>query len=135
MLHTLAATTLAFVLALGASQVVAAGQRLVHSELTLRGGPGPKFNVVGTVVPGTGIAVMWCNSAADWCLVDGGNHQGWASLDDIRGQAGSNQATAIGGSQAPAAPVPKAASGGASPAGGASVTVQAPRDAATVKSP
>lgn len=48
------------------------------TDLNVRAGPGPQFQVIG-VIPGGGDAtVRGCNATGKWCSVEVGGVQGWA---------------------------------------------------------
>ena len=75
-----------------ASQPVRAGELYARDVLTLRGGPGDGFPLEGSVIAGTRIKVLWCNSAATWCLVQHSKGQGWAPLAQL--SSGGEEGTA-----------------------------------------
>lgn len=59
----------------------AATQASAFTDLNLRAGPGPTYQVIG-VIPADGVvSVEGCLDAANWCKVSFGGAQGWASGD------------------------------------------------------
>jgi len=67
------------------SAVASSGAEMfTHRPLTLFSGPDARFITRATLEPGMPITVLWCNAAADWCMVRSGELQGWAPLDELK---------------------------------------------------
>jgi uncharacterized protein YraI len=75
-LSKLAAAT-ACCLALGAAGA-AAKTAVVTTDLNLRLGPGPAFEVVSVIPRNEGVAIQGCTPSMLWCQVSWGNQTGWA---------------------------------------------------------
>ena len=124
---------------------VEASQVFAHAKLTLRNGPGERFPGLNALDPGSKLDVLWCN-AADWCLLQHGDLQGWvplASLEPTKDVGNGKQPPASAGAAAVGAqnlagtavgtPASNAA-GSASPAG-AAVSVSVPGVSVNVNVP
>lgn len=83
-----AALTLAPVLA-----QAQATQATVFTDLNLRAGPGPQYQVVGLIPADSAVDVQGCLEAANWCRVTYAGTDGWASGDYL--------ATMVGDAPAP----------------------------------
>ena len=71
----------AIVGALLSTGVQAATEATAWTDLNVRAGPGPMYEIVG-VIPADGIvAVEGCLDAASWCKVSFEGKEGWASGD------------------------------------------------------
>ena len=119
-LRTLAATGAALTFAACATPVMAAGQLYTHGPIELHAGPGAKFRTLANLSAGTAVTVLWCNGTADWCLLDDGIDQGWAPIDDIRGQSiAGGESLGKQGTSGGALTLPdKGVSAGSEPGGG-----------------
>jgi uncharacterized protein YraI len=51
------------------------------TDLNVRAGPGPQYQVVGVIPAGGNANVTGCNATGKWCSVDVGGVQGWAFAD------------------------------------------------------
>ena len=67
--------------ALFATAAQATTEASAWTDLNLRAGPGPMYEIVG-VIPAQGVvSVEGCLEAANWCKVSFGGAEGWASGD------------------------------------------------------
>ena len=67
------------ILALAASGGVASAlSASATSDLNLRAGPGPQYNILDVIQNEESVMVTGCLSTQDWCEVNNGNVQGWA---------------------------------------------------------
>ncbi len=61
------------------------------TDLNVRAGPGPQYQVVGVIPAGGEASVAGCTSTGKWCNVSVGSVQGWAYADyltaSVEGQA------------------------------------------------
>ena len=123
---------------------VEASQVFAHTKVTLRHGPGERFPGFNALDPGSKLDVLWCN-AADWCLLQHGEVQGWVPLASLEGakddgngkQPPPSAGAAAAGAQnhaGNAAGTPASDAGSASP-GGAAVSVSVPGVSVNVNVP
>ena len=56
-------------------------QAVAATDLNIRSGPGPFFDILGVIPGGTEVAVDGCLEAASWCKVDFNDLTGWSSSD------------------------------------------------------
>ena len=74
--YTFAAVSL---LALAASGGIASALTAsASSDLNLRAGPGPQYNILDVIQSDESVMVAGCLSTQDWCEVNNGDVQGWA---------------------------------------------------------
>ncbi|MCW1934476.1 DUF1236 domain-containing protein [Pararhodobacter zhoushanensis] len=74
--YTIAAAS---ILALAASGGMAAALTAsATSDLNLRAGPGPQYNILDVIQSDESVMVSGCLSTQDWCEVNNGDAQGWA---------------------------------------------------------
>ena len=83
-----AALTLAPVLA-----QAQATQATVFTDLNLRAGPGPQYQVIGLIPSDSSVDVAGCLDAANWCRVTFAGTEGWASGDYLATMIGDAPAT------------------------------------------
>jgi uncharacterized protein YraI len=57
------------------------------TDLNVRAGPGPQFEVVGVIPVGGQATVAGCTSTGKWCNVSVGGVQGWAFADYLTANA------------------------------------------------
>lgn len=50
-----------------------------YTDLNLRSGPGPMYNIVNVIPMNDAVAVEGCTEGANWCKVTYGETQGWAA--------------------------------------------------------
>jgi len=72
---------LASVIALAAAAPTFAqsAEAIAATDLNIRSGPGPQFEVVGVIPGGETTAVEGCLDASPWCKIDFNGATGWAS--------------------------------------------------------
>ena len=97
---------LAILIAWSVTAPALAGALFAHVPLALHRGPGEAFGVVSTVSAGAPINVLWCNSEANWCLVDAGHGQGWAPLVSLKAPRSDSISTTEAASPATGATSP-----------------------------
>ena len=56
-------------------------QAVAATDLNIRSGPSPFYNVIGVIPGGTEVAVDGCLDAASWCMVEFDGQTGWSSSD------------------------------------------------------
>jgi uncharacterized protein YraI len=56
----------------------AATAALVTTDLNMRAGPDPSFQVVDVIPGGTGVAIAGCTQTMNWCQVSWNGQTGWA---------------------------------------------------------
>ncbi|MDT8858404.1 DUF1236 domain-containing protein [Paracoccaceae bacterium Fryx2] len=56
-------------------------QAMAGTDLNLRAGPGPMYEILGVIPSAAPVAVLGCLEAASWCQVSYDGKQGWASGD------------------------------------------------------
>ena len=71
----------AFVGALSSSAAFAATEASAWTDLNLRAGPGPMYEIVGVSPANASVSVEGCLDAASWCKVSFEGKEGWASGD------------------------------------------------------
>ena len=81
------------ILAFGATSA-AARNAVTDTDLTLRAGPGTRYEVLLTMPAGAGVRVKGCSRG--WCGVTWNSYSGYASQSGLRlGQAGYRKAPAV----------------------------------------
>ncbi|MCB1477149.1 MAG: DUF1236 domain-containing protein [Rhodobiaceae bacterium] len=63
----------------------------VYTDLNVRSGPGPQYQVIGVINPQTPVVVNGCTEGGNWCQVSYGGQQGWAYSRYIALQEGGGQ--------------------------------------------
>ncbi len=56
-------------------------EAIAATDLNIRSGPGPQYEVLGVIPGGASAAVEGCLSEASWCKVDFDGTAGWSSSD------------------------------------------------------
>jgi len=88
------------------------------TDLNMRSGPGPQFEVVGVIPEGGSVSLEGCVESGKWCRVTADGKQGWAYSDYLTASVGGN-ATVVTNMPADQRPVvsydgtPAGAAGGA----------------------
>ncbi|ASM70922.1 MULTISPECIES: DUF1236 domain-containing protein [Roseobacteraceae] len=57
------------------------GEAIAATDLNIRSGPGPKYEVVGVIPGGQAAALEGCLSEASWCKINFEGKTGWSSSD------------------------------------------------------
>lgn len=65
-----------------------AAELLAHKPIPLHSGPGNDFATLATLPAGMKFTVLWCNAAADWCLLQHELAQGWAPISVLKPDGG-----------------------------------------------
>lgn len=71
----------ALALSVAAPAYAQTAQAVAATDLNIRSGPGPFYDVVGVIPGGTEVGIDGCLDAASWCKVDFDGLAGWSSSD------------------------------------------------------
>ncbi len=71
----------AIALSIAAPVYAQTAQAIAATDLNIRSGPSPFYDIIGVIPGGTEVAVGGCLDAAAWCQVDFNGLTGWASSD------------------------------------------------------
>ncbi|MGE0233091.1 MAG: DUF1236 domain-containing protein [Flavobacteriaceae bacterium] len=77
--------------AMTAPLVAHAATAVVYTDLNVRAGPGPQYQVVGMVNTNTPVVVNGCTEGGNWCQISYGGQQGWAYSRYIALEQGGQQ--------------------------------------------
>ena len=61
------------------------------TDLNIRSGPGPQFDVIGVIGAGKGVDIQGCIEGSKWCTVAAKAGQGWVYSDYITSDFGGKQ--------------------------------------------
>lgn len=70
-----------------ASPALAQTSATTATELNLRSGPGPRFEVIGVIPSGSAVEIEGCLDAGLWCRVDHAGQTGWAHAGYLSAEA------------------------------------------------
>jgi hypothetical protein len=113
-LRAFTAAAIAIAASIALTPLAFAAQVAATAPLELRSGPGPDYDVVGSLAAGTVVNVLWCGTKQSWCLIKHHGTQGWVSMSALK-VGGPNAAPTDGSAVFPSAPGGKKVVG--SPAG------------------
>lgn len=77
--------------ALALPGIAMAASATIYTDLNLRAGPGPQYEVIGVLHPDTPVVVEGCIEGGSWCQVAFGDQQGWAYSRYIAVETGGSQ--------------------------------------------